>query len=411
MRNVNIIIIFIICLGLGLFFRTIFKQPVPKLKIENKIVDLGKVGVGQRCPCVFAIENQGSLPLTVELKKVSCACTVAKPCKSPLAPKERATMTVYINAPKGEGAFGARIYLETSDPKQPLVTLGMQGVAETVMLVNPEVLLFGDISSDQLPKTKKFTLKPGKLAPPNMLDVLEVGCTNEYFKVETNKTAEEVTIFVTLCKEAPIGALRSSITLCVEELNNYKINIPTIAHVTGNYKISPNLLFYGKVTPGVATIRECRVKLLNNGDTVELVDNDSFDKGLLSISVKHCEGEAIVKVVLLAKSKHGTFEGTLKLKLTPKSGQQEYLQIPIVYIVDDPENQKNNFGVHGKTNSWNTRIKEEEPAYTMIGSQAPDFTLDKLDGGRVTLSQVKKGNNPRLLGGLVRKPHYRATRD
>jgi hypothetical protein len=123
MRNVSIIILFIICLGLGLFFGTIFKQPVPELRIENEIVDLGKVGTGQTYPGIFVIENRGSSPLTIELKRVSCACTVAKMCKSPLAPKERATITTYTSAPRQEGLFGSKLSLETNDPKQPLVIL------------------------------------------------------------------------------------------------------------------------------------------------------------------------------------------------------------------------------------------------------------------------------------------------
>ncbi len=66
--------------------------------------------------------------------------------------------------------------------------------------------------------------------------------------------------------------------------------------------------------------------------------------------------------------------------------------LPLVGIIEyqDLDNSKNNFRVHEGNNSWNTRIEEEEPAYAMIGSRAPDFTLDKLDSGRVTLSQVKE---------------------
>ncbi len=44
---------------------------------------------------------------------------------------------------------------------------------------------------------------------------------------------------------------------------------------------------------------------------------------------------------------------------------------------------------YDENNSWNTRTKRLEPAYAMVGKPAPDFTLSKLTGGEITLSEIK----------------------
>jgi hypothetical protein len=206
------------------------------------------------------------------------------------------------------------------------------------MLVNPEVLLFGDISSDQLPKTKNFTLKPGELAPSNMLDVLEVGCTNEYFKIKKDITTNEVNVSVTLCQGAPLGALRTNAYINIEDSNTYKTSISIIANIIGKYKIRPTTLFYGKVTPGIAATRECRIKSFETGNIIEVLPCGPIVNKLLEVDIEYLENEALVKATLNAKPQKGTYESVLRLRVKSHNNQRpQYLQIPIIYMVKDSD--------------------------------------------------------------------------
>jgi hypothetical protein len=334
MRKMRIIAGFLVFLAAGLLFGVLTKTPTARIEIVPETVDLGKVGTGRLYSGTFVLGSKGRAPLEVELQKVSCSCTVTEMCESPIGPKKKGTITAYITASESEGPFGSTITLRTNDPRRPEVVLKIRGIAETVMKAVPPSLLFGDIAAESLPQTKTLVVRPGKLATPNMLARLKADCKNECFQVETNRSGEEASVLVTLCKEAPIGAVRSSIVLSVDEFDNYEISVPVIACVTGDYEVRPTCLFYGRVAPGATTMRECHVRRLDNAETLELVGSPRSRRDSLDVNVEYAEGEAIVKVVLQAGLKAGTYEDVLKLRLKPKDGgQPQYFQIPIIYVV------------------------------------------------------------------------------
>lgn len=338
MRQTRFIAAFLAFLMAGVLVGLWNRSGTAKIEIAPETVDLGNVGTGALYQGTFVVRNRGRAPLEIALEKVSCSCTVTEMCESRIAPEGRGTITAYITASKSEGPFGSTISLKTNDPRRPEVVLKIQGMAQTVMTTSPHSLLFGDTAAKMLPESKRLVVRPGKLATPDMLAHLKVSCENACFRVEATGNGEEVDLLVTLGAETPLGAVRGSLVLSLDEFEDYKVSVPIVGCVTGDYHIRPTCLFFGKVAPGVVATRECHIAPLADGETLKFVDRETSNGNLLEVDVAYREGEAVVKAALRGGDSAGTYEDLLSLAVVRKDGgRPQHLQIPIIYVVADSE--------------------------------------------------------------------------
>ncbi|MCK4292081.1 MAG: DUF1573 domain-containing protein [Planctomycetes bacterium] len=72
----------------------------PKLSFEQKVCDLGQVGLGTKNTCQFKFTNNGRAPLKITNVKSTCGCAVAKLEKKEYAPGESGTIKVIYTAPR-----------------------------------------------------------------------------------------------------------------------------------------------------------------------------------------------------------------------------------------------------------------------------------------------------------------------
>ncbi|MBX9695308.1 MAG: DUF1573 domain-containing protein [Cyanobacteria bacterium] len=113
--------LFFLCLGIGLVSGCSKpKEPQPKISVEPKSVDLGKVDEGVEVHSPFIIRNQGSADLKIYDARSSCGCTTSK-IESRVIPAGKETkMDVIVDTSMKQGRVTKTLDVSSNDPEKPV---------------------------------------------------------------------------------------------------------------------------------------------------------------------------------------------------------------------------------------------------------------------------------------------------
>jgi hypothetical protein len=92
----------------------------PKLVIEEKIHDFGKVDQGATVSTTFTLKNDGKEPLVIRKSMSNCSCTIAALSKESLEPGEAMEMKVDFNTVGRRGTQQKSITVYSNDPISPV---------------------------------------------------------------------------------------------------------------------------------------------------------------------------------------------------------------------------------------------------------------------------------------------------
>lgn len=141
-KSILVVIFSLIILGLGFFgyFNSIPELKnkegnLPKIEIEPKTFNFGKVNYGKVLIFSFKIKNIGKKVLEIKKVATSCACTTAKARKKSLEPGEETELLVKYDtgAMSGFKAFGRQeriIWVKSNDYKNPQAEVRIQAFVE-----------------------------------------------------------------------------------------------------------------------------------------------------------------------------------------------------------------------------------------------------------------------------------------
>ena len=88
---------------------------LPKMVVDQEIVQIGKVVVGEKITHAFHFKNEGKGPLQIAHVTPSCGCTTLKDWpKHPMQPGEEGTITVELNTTNLSGAIEKSIQVSTN---------------------------------------------------------------------------------------------------------------------------------------------------------------------------------------------------------------------------------------------------------------------------------------------------------
>ena len=105
-------------------------QPVlekgAKIEFAKEVHDYGTINNGADGVCVFEFTNTGNEPLILANVKGSCQCTVPEWPKEPIAPGEKAKITVKYNT-KNPGPINKSVTITSNAINEPTKVIRIKG--------------------------------------------------------------------------------------------------------------------------------------------------------------------------------------------------------------------------------------------------------------------------------------------
>lgn len=102
----------------------------PKLVMEEREMDFGRVETGKRVTAKFRLANEGKRDLLLRKVETSCGCTVVETGKRVVRPGEATEVTVVLDTRDLSGYQRKRVTLYTNDPEAATVVLVLRGTVE-----------------------------------------------------------------------------------------------------------------------------------------------------------------------------------------------------------------------------------------------------------------------------------------
>jgi peroxiredoxin len=264
---------------------------------------------------------------------------------------------------------------------------------EIGLTVHPPGVYFGTVASGERPPNKTVEIIPvktylkrslrtaysgdkdrltkqleeAKSLPTEVLEQIEVESTSTYLSVQTRHSSEKVTACVTLTECAPMGLLRESLLIHLNDKDERVIRIPVMAEVRGVYRATPPGLSFGRPAHGQTVVRTCRIAPLHEGDSLETLTPDTY-KEWLNAAVERTGDSATVTAsyegVLPA---HGV-KGVLGLQIDPQAGgPRRLIQVPLLMELD----------------------KYSAMSLARPGDRAPDFSFTDPTGKMIRLADLQ----------------------
>lgn len=131
-----------IALLIGVTSMGLIAAAAPKIQVDSETYDFGSVIAGTFVSHQFIITNIGDSPLTIKNVRTSCGCTVADLEKTVLAAGESEVLRADLSTNGYHGRIEKRIYVESDDHTNALITLRLSGVVNPAQ---PYHMTIGDL--------------------------------------------------------------------------------------------------------------------------------------------------------------------------------------------------------------------------------------------------------------------------
>ena len=102
----------------------------PKLLIEKKVHDFGKIVQGTSVNASFTLKNNGKTALNIRKTHASCGCTLASLAKDVIGPGEELKLDVTFNSAGRRGNQQKSITIYSNDPAAPVQRVTIKAIVQ-----------------------------------------------------------------------------------------------------------------------------------------------------------------------------------------------------------------------------------------------------------------------------------------
>jgi hypothetical protein len=125
----------------------------PKLKVENKTLDLGTAWAGEEKQGDFVLVNEGDSTLEITKVKASCGCTVISSYDRKIAPGKKGKIPIKLRTRGMNGTIRKNVTLTTNQEENATATLVVMAKVKRFIDMNPKTgANFGKIRENQVVK-------------------------------------------------------------------------------------------------------------------------------------------------------------------------------------------------------------------------------------------------------------------
>lgn len=210
--------------------------------------DFGTVTEGEKVAHNFVIRNSGSGPLSIIGTSPSCGCTVAAISKPALEPGQSAEIRVQFDTSGFSGPKAKVVEVFTSDKSSPSISLTMKGTVAPGVVIEPQALQFGRLSS-QGALAERQKLVTISIPAKSSATIKSVHSDSGLIELAQRSQSErEASYLVTLKEGAPRGPFRDRIVVEFAGSTMDPVNIPVVAMIEGDIILKPSTVSFGVVT-------------------------------------------------------------------------------------------------------------------------------------------------------------------
>ncbi len=264
--------------------------------IPEKAFEFGSVSEGAVVAHDFEIRNAGSADLQIQRIAPACGCTAATVTSPIIGSGKSEKIRVKFDTAGFSGSKFKQIHVFTSDKDQADIVFTLRGTIISEVKVEPATLDFGDISraSSEGTRRQQVTVSLEKES-----DLRLAGATSSSRAVQVTEVARRdrsVAYRVELLPTVPRGPLRERVSVRFAGDKKPALNIPIVATVLGDVKLSPAALSFGVVSGSQAIERRVqwrstspypvRIKKVRSSESAvsaELVDIQPGKQGVLVV--------------------------------------------------------------------------------------------------------------------------------
>jgi hypothetical protein len=238
-----------------------------------------------------------------------------------------------------QGKVRKTVTVETNDPDNQRVRLSLLGKVVAEVMITPRYVNFRNVSKDNPPKPVRLEIH---LQEGKGLKIEEVSVDSPSIVLKEEKRAENKAIYaVSLAEKAPTGRLNGKILVKTNSRKVSKLEVPYYAFVQGRVRISPQLVSFGMVRPGVPSSRE--ITLTGIGDKSFSIDRVTATTDVITTEIVPKE-EGKVYLVRVTYDPGDRTRGRISERLTISVGgeEEEVLEVPVYGTIHQPREKKPN---------------------------------------------------------------------
>ncbi len=302
-----------------------------KLTIEKAVHDFGRVDEGATVEAPFVIRNDGGAPLELQRIVPACGCTTvaSEAGKNSLKPGESLTLNVKFDTAGFSGQKTKTVRVYTNDPLNPSGVITLRGEITGEFTVQPPRAFFGDVRSgtersiDVLVKSRNSATKLG-----------EVASRSEYLEVSKEASADGIRIQVRLKPTAPVGILRSTVTVQTSSANEPVLAFPVFAKVQGDLQFSPTYLSFDLLEGPLEAPVSKEVELKNVADDSPKIVEVRSSNPLVTGQVREIQAGKLFEVTAtIAAGAQGVVRAQLTLTTDRADEERRTVVLPVYAVI------------------------------------------------------------------------------
>jgi hypothetical protein len=257
-----------------------------RIKVDNPIIDLGKMGPGKAYTGQFKFTNTGSGKLIISKVQSTCSCTVADLARLEYGPGEAGVVAVTYNSSGYAGPVEKHLYIMSNDPTNPRAELALKGNIELSVVAEPARLAL-ELNKDN-GGAAPIVLKSKDGKP---FKILSINCSRNVVSADFDVNAEATEhnlkpkVDVKTLREAGTGVIE--IRLSHPECNSITVPYEALAV----YDISRPRIILQNVEPGQTISREVFIK--NNYGQDFSIASVTCQNGTMKIASQEKQGSSL----------------------------------------------------------------------------------------------------------------------
>lgn len=200
--------------------------------------DFGRIRGGQKVEHIFTVKNVGKVPLAISQTESSCGCTTAFLSNPIIPPGKDLQVKVEFDVPQKEGNDTQFVRFQTNDLNRPTLELKVKADVYLPLKAVPRQVYFGKILSNT--RTVRVIEINYSLKQVQILGIRTDSDVVRATLLDDKRHLEISANFPTA------GLIDEKVFIDYrEEDERLELEIPIRGQVLGNFKISPNSIFFG----------------------------------------------------------------------------------------------------------------------------------------------------------------------